>query len=123
MTVESCRYWKCDIKGAPSGKLLGKTIAVKDNICVAGVPMTFGSRVLEGYVPDVDATVVTRMLDAGGHVIGKAVCESMCCDSVSFTSSTGPVLNPHDHSRMTGGSSSGSAALVSVRLSVAEFFV
>ena len=63
-------YWKCDIKGAAQGPLSGKRVAVKDNICVAGVPMMNGSRVLEGYVPDVDATVVTRILDAGE--IGRA---------------------------------------------------
>ena len=74
--------------------------------------MTNGSRVLEGYVPDVDATVVSRILDAGGHIVGKAVCEALCFSTASFTSSTGPVLNPYDHSRMAGGSSTGSAALV-----------
>src|SRR5438105_1503764 len=63
--------FRTDIKGAASGKLAGKRVAVKDNICLAGVPMTNGSRVLEGYVPEVDATVVTRILDAGGTIIGK----------------------------------------------------
>ena len=60
-----CRYWKTDIQGASSGPLFGKTLAIKDNIAVAGVPMMNGSRVLEGYVPEFDATVVTRVLDAG----------------------------------------------------------
>ena len=106
------RYWRCDIAGAPSGKLHGKTIAIKDSICVAGVPMMTGSRILEGYIPDVDATVVTRILDAGGRVTGKAVCESLCSSGGSFTSATGPVVHPHDKTRMTGGSSSGCAALV-----------
>src|ERR1700752_825858 len=64
-------YWKGQIKGAAKGPLAGKRVAVKDNICVAGVPMMNGSRVLEGYVPDVDATVVTRVLDAGGGVAGR----------------------------------------------------
>ena len=59
------RYWKCDIKGAPEGPLQGKKFAVKDNTCVAGVHMCNGSSVMEGYIPDVDATVVTRILDAG----------------------------------------------------------
>ena len=45
-------YWKCDIAGAADGILAGKTVAIKDNICVAGVPMANGSRVLEGYVPE-----------------------------------------------------------------------
>ena len=105
-------YWKCSIKGAASGPLAGKKIAIKDNTCVAGIPMMNGSSVLEGYVPDVDATVVTRMLDAGGEIVGKAVCESLCFSGGSHTSDTGPVLNPHDPTRSAGGSSSGSAALV-----------
>ena len=54
-------YCKTAIKGAPRGPLRGKTIAIKDNICVAGVPMMNGTSVLEGYVPDIDATIVTRI--------------------------------------------------------------
>ena len=105
-------YWRCSIKGATSGPLAGKKIAIKDNVCVAGIPMMNGSNVLEGYVPDVDATIVTRILDAGGEIIGKAVCEHLCFSGGSHTSDTGPVLNPHDPKRSAGGSSSGSAALV-----------
>jgi amidase len=104
-------YWRCSIKGASTGKLVGKRIALKDNICVAGVPMMNGSAVLEGFVPDVDATVATRILDAGGEIIGKAVCEDLCFSGGSFTSATGPVLNPHNPKFNAGGSSSGSAAL------------
>ena len=59
-------YCKTEIKGAPDGKLAGKHVALKDNVCVAGVPMMNGASTLEGYVPDVDATIVTRILDAGG---------------------------------------------------------
>jgi amidase len=105
-------YWKCSIKGAQSGPLAAKKIVIKDNVCVAGIPMMNGSNVLEGYVPDVDATIVTRILDAGGEIVGKAVCESLCFSGGSHTSDTGPVLNPHDPKRSAGGSSSGSAALV-----------
>lgn len=105
-------YWKCSIKGALSGPLAGKKIAIKDNVCVAGIPMMNGSDVLEGYVPDIDATIVTRILDAGGEIVGKAVCEHLCFSGGSHTSDTGPVLNPHDPKRSAGGSSSGSAALV-----------
>ncbi|XP_068752583.1 amidase-like isoform X1 [Montipora capricornis] len=104
--------WHCDIQGASSGKLYGKTVAIKDNACVAGVPLMNGSRLMEGYVPDVDATVVSRILDAGGRIIGKSVCENLCFDSASFTSATGPVVNPYNKNRMALGSSSGSAALV-----------
>ena len=105
-------YWRSEIKGAAEGLLAGKTVAAKDNVCVAGVPMMNGTSVLEGYVPDVDATIVTRILDAGGTILGKAVCESLCFSGGSHTSDTGPVLNPHDPERTAGGSSSGSAALV-----------
>src|ERR1700749_2225577 len=58
-------------KGGGGGKLKGKTVALKDNIMLAGVPMTNGSSTLEGYVPDFDGTIVTRMLDAGAAVSGK----------------------------------------------------
>ena len=105
-------YVKTAIKGAPSGKLAGRRVAVKDSICVAGVPMMNGASILEGYVPDVDATVVSRILDAGGEIAGKAVCEYFCVSGTSSTSATGPVHNPRRHGYSAGGSSSGSAALV-----------
>jgi amidase len=100
------------IQGAPTGPLAGKKIAIKDNVCVAGIPMMNGSKVMEGFVPATDATVVTRLLDAGAEITGKAVCESFCMSFGSHTADTGFVLNPHDRTRTTGGSSSGSAALV-----------
>jgi len=105
-------YWKTHIAGATSGILAGERVAVKDNICVAGVPMMNGSRVLEGYVPEVDATVVTRILDAGGVIAGKAACEDLCFSAGSHTCATGPIRNPHNPKHSTGGSSGGSAALV-----------
>jgi amidase len=105
-------YWKSEIRGADKGILAGKKIAVKDNICVAGVPMMNGSQLLEGYVPEADATVVTRVLDAGGMVAGKAACEDLCFSAGSHTCATGPIRNPHNPTYSTGGSSGGSAALV-----------
>nr|XP_022296050.1 uncharacterized protein LOC111105884 [Crassostrea virginica] len=111
-TKDDSWYYRCDIKGAESGLLAGKTVAIKDNVCVAGVPMMNGSKLLEGFVPDRDATIVTRILDAGGQILGKAVCEDLCFSGNSCTSSTGPVKNPHDPTKSTGGSSSGSASLV-----------
>ena len=105
-------YVKTSIKGQPQGPLAGKRVALKDNVCLAGVPMMIGAAILEGYVPDVDATVVTRILDAGGEIAGKAVCEYYCISGGSHTSSTGPVHNPRKWGHTTGGSSSGSAALV-----------
>src|SRR5262249_19794325 len=97
-------YWGWSSQGATAGALAGNTIPIKDNVCVAGIPMMNGSNVLEGYVPDVDATIVTRILDAGGEIIGKAVCEHLCFSGGSHTSDTGPVLNPHDPKRSAGGS-------------------
>ncbi|MCF8563361.1 amidase [Alicyclobacillus tolerans] len=105
-------YWKASVKGAESGKLSGKKIVLKDNVSLAGVPMMNGTSVLEGFVPDMDATIVTRILDEGGEIVGKAVCEHLCFSGGSHTSDTGPVLNPYDPSRSAGGSSSGSAVLV-----------
>ncbi len=105
-------YWRCSIKGEREGKLSGKTVALKDNICLAGIPMMSGSSVLEGFVPDVDATIVQRVLDAGGEVVGKAVCENFCLSGTSNTADTGFVLNPRSPAHSAGGSSSGSAALV-----------
>ena len=63
-------YRKTSIPGAPSGKLKGKRIALKDNILLAGVPMMNGSSTLEGFVPDIDAVIVGRILDAGAEIAG-----------------------------------------------------
>ncbi|CAH1781243.1 unnamed protein product [Owenia fusiformis] len=104
--------WCTDIKGSENGKLKGKTVAMKDSIAVAGVPMTNGSKTFEGYVPEFDATVVTRILEAGGRIMGKSVCEDLCHSCNGFTAISGPVTNPLDSARTPGGSSSGSAALV-----------
>jgi amidase len=105
-------YVKTDIQGASSGKLKGKTVAVKDNVCVAGVPMMNGSSTLEGYTPNIDATVVARLLDAGAVIKGKSHCELFCLSGGSHTGALGPVHNPHRHGYSAGGSSSGSGALV-----------
>jgi amidase len=105
-------YVKTEIKGAPTGKLAGKTVAVKDNVCVAGVPMMNGASTLEGYVPDIDATIVTRMLDAGATIKGKSHCEYFCFSGGSHTGALGSVHNPRKLGYSAGGSSSGSGALV-----------
>ena len=105
-------YVKTTIKGAPSGKLAGKTIALKDNVCLAGVPMMNGASTLEGYVPDTDATIVTRILDAGGTIVGKTHCEYFCFSGGSHTNATGAVHNPHKMGYSAGGSSSGSGVVV-----------
>lgn len=114
-------HYKSRIQGAANGRLAGMEVVIKDNIAVAGWPMLNGSATLEGYVPEVDATVVTRLLDAGATVVGKAVCEGFCFSGGSHTAASGPVHNPHRQGYSAGGSSSGCAALVGageVRLAV-----
>ena len=105
-------YYKCEIRGAPGGRLDGKTVALKDNVCLAGVPMMNGASTLEGYTPDLDATIVTRILDAGATIMGKAHCEYFCLSGGSHTNASGPVHNPWKIGHTAGGSSSGSGALV-----------
>ena len=107
-------YYKTSIVAGAEGALTGRSVVVKDNICVAGLPMMNGSTLLEGFVPDRDATVVERILAAGATIVGKAVCESLSYSGGSHTSDTGPVRNPYDPKRSSGGSSSGCAVLVAV---------
>jgi len=103
---------KAEVRGAPYGPLAGKRVVLKDNVCLAGVPMMNGASTLEGYVPDIDATIVTRILDAGGTIVGKTHCEYFCLSGGSHTSALGPVHNPFKYGYSAGGSSSGSGALV-----------
>jgi len=105
-------YVRTDLRTTESGPLAGRRVAVKDNIAVAGVPMMNGSETVRGFVPKTDATVVTRLLDAGATIAGKSVCEDLCFSGASHTAKTGPIRNPWDTDRTAGGSSSGSAALV-----------
>ena len=113
-----CNAWyvQTAITGSGQGPLAGRTVAVKDNTMVAGIPMMNGSTTVEGFVPTRDATIVTRLLEAGATIAGKAVCEDLCFSGGSHTSRTGPVRNPWDSTRSAGGSSSGSAALVAAGL-------
>lgn len=105
-------YWQAEVKGATEGKLKGRTIVLKDTTCLAGVPMMNGTAVLEGFVPDFDATIAERILDAGGTIVGKSACENLCFSGGSHTNHIAPVHNPHRQGYSAGGSSSGSAALV-----------
>lgn len=105
-------YVKTEVRGAPDGPLRGKRIALKDTVCLAGVPMMNGSSIMEGYTPEIDATIVTRMLDAGAIIAGKAHCENFCLSGGSHTNAKGPIHNPWKRGYMAGGSSGGSAALV-----------
>src|ERR1700736_4562114 len=104
----------CHIEGAPDGLLSGKAVSYKDHIAVAGVPMSFGSFALEGFTPDFDATVVTRVLQSGGTIVGKNVMNGLSggFGTGGGIGDYGRPLNPHNHEHVTGGSSSGSGAAV-----------
>ncbi|KAK7025456.1 hypothetical protein VNI00_015984 [Paramarasmius palmivorus] len=113
-TENELRGWACKatVRGAQGGILEGRRVCLKDSICLAGVPCRFGTAVFEGFVPETDATVVTRTLEAGAVIIGKATCEDMSHGAGSFTSYNGPVQNPFAHGFSAGGSSSGCGALI-----------
>ena len=106
--------WKCRIEGAGDGLLAGKTVSYKDHVAVAGMPMSFGSFALEGFIPDFDATIVTRVLKEGGTIIGKNVMNGLSggFGTGGAIGDYGRPLNPHNHDHVTGGSSAGSAAAV-----------
>jgi amidase len=101
---------KCRVEGAESGLLSGKTVGLKDSIALAGYPMTVGSDVMRGFVPRIDATIVTRLLDAGATIVGKLNMESFAASGAGDMSDFGPVVHPDDEDYLSGGSSSGSAA-------------
>lgn len=103
---------KCEVRGADSGPLAGYEVGLKDNVSVAGIGMTCGSGLLSDYVPSIDATIVTRFLDAGATVTGKLNMENMAFSGSGELSASGPVLNPRNTDYLAGGSSSGSAAAV-----------
>ncbi|KAJ9148449.1 Amidase [Pleurostoma richardsiae] len=112
---------RTEIKPTGTGPLSGKTVAVKDNICVAGLPLTGGTQPYhlskdKPYpISDIDAPVIARVLEAGGTIAGTSTCENYCMSAMSFTSATGPVDNPWLKGYECGGSSSGSGALVGIK--------
>lgn len=103
-------------------RLAGKRIVVKDNVSLAGVPLTGGTfpelfhGKAEPFIPEIDAIVVKRLLDSGATIVGSATCENFSMTPLSFTSATGPVQNPWLRGYTVGGSSSGSATLVAIKV-------
>ena len=103
---------KCYVRGARRGRLLGKRVGLKDSICLAGVPMTNGSRVMEGFVPDIDAAAVERLLEAGAVIVGKLNMDDFSFAATGETSAFGCPRNPVNPEYSAGGSSGGSGAAV-----------
>ncbi len=107
----------CSVKLAgATGILAGKSIGVKDTVCVAGIPLSCASRLLFDYTPDIDATVVTRILEAGGHITAILNTDDFAFSGGGHTSAYGVTCNPVNNKHTAGGSSCGSAAAIADNL-------
>jgi amidase len=102
---------RCRVRAeAPGDALAGMRLAIKDSMAIAGIPLTLGSSVMDGFVPDVDAVVIDRVLRAGAEIVAVTNMDYFAFSGGGDSSAYGPTLNPFDRSRTAAGSSGGSAA-------------